>query len=92
MPERIGDVIGYPGYRTYDDDWNGGEFWQYIGPIPVSSQWERPAFQGDAVISSQQNFSLNGSSGSVLGHFNEFTPGQSGGSAWGWGAKSPGRV
>ena len=24
MEERIGDIVGYPGYRTYDDDWNGG--------------------------------------------------------------------
>ncbi len=31
MEERIGDVVGYPGYRTYDDDWNGGAYWQYIG-------------------------------------------------------------
>jgi hypothetical protein len=38
----------------------------------------RPAFQGGAVVSSKQAFTLNGNDGSVLGHFNEFTPGQSG--------------
>jgi V8-like Glu-specific endopeptidase len=89
MAERIGELIGYPGYRTYNDDWNDGEFWQYIGYPGELASGERPAFQGDAVVSSQQDFSLNGNSGYVLGHFNEFTPGQSGGSAWGWWGEEP---
>jgi len=93
MAERIGDVIGNAGYRTYDDDWNGGECWQYIGYPGELSSGERPAFQGDAVVSSQQDFSLNGNTGFVLGHFNEFTPGQSGGFGLGaGGARSPGRA
>ena len=89
LPERTGEVIGYAGYRTYDDDWNGGEFWQYTGYPGELSSGERPAFQGDGVVSSRQDFSLNGNSGYVLGHFNEFTPGQSGGSAWGWWGQEP---
>ena len=47
MESRIGDIIGYPGYRTYDDDWNGGQYWQYIGYPGEISSGERPAFQGD---------------------------------------------
>jgi V8-like Glu-specific endopeptidase len=87
--QRIGESIGYAGYRTYDDDWNGGGFWQYVGYPGELSSGERPAFQGGAVISSKQDFSLSGNDGYVLGHFNEFTPGQSGGSAWGWWAGEP---
>ena len=86
---RIGDTIGYAGARTYDDSWNGGTFWQYVGYPGELSSGERPAFQGGAVISGQQDFTLGGNDGSVLGHFNEFTPGQSGGSAWGWWADEP---
>jgi len=82
--ERIGEMIGYPGYRTYDKGWNGSTSWQYIGYPGELSSGERPAFQGGAVISSEQDFTLNGNDGYVLGHFNEFTPGQSGGPAWGW--------
>lgn len=89
MEERIGEVVGYPGYRTYDDDWNGGKFWQYIGYPGELSSGERPAFQGDAVVSSKADESLNGQSGYVMGHFNEFTPGQSGGSIWGWWGDQP---
>ncbi len=84
MEENIGDVIGYPGYRTYNDDWNGGAFWQYIGYPGELAGGMRPAFQGDCVISSAQPQSMDGNDALVLGHFNEFTPGQSGGSAWGW--------
>lgn len=84
MEEEIGNVIGYPGYRTYDDDWNGGEYWQYTGYPGELAGGMRPAFQGDCVVSSTQGQSLSGNSAQVLGHFNEFTPGQSGGAVWGW--------
>jgi V8-like Glu-specific endopeptidase len=87
--QRIGDSIGYAGFRTYDDDWNGGDFWQYTGYPGELASGERPAFQGDAVISTKQDFTVNGVDGSVLGHFNEFTPGQSGGSVWGWWSGEP---
>jgi V8-like Glu-specific endopeptidase len=89
MADRIGDVVGYPGYRTYNDDWNGGSYWQTIGYPGELSSGERPAFQGNCVISSEQGFSQSGQSGSVLGHFNDFTPGQSGGPCWGWWGSEP---
>lgn len=89
MEERIGDVVGYPGFRTYADSWNGGKFWQYIGYPGELASGERPAFQGSGVVSSVGNHSLSGQSGYVMGHFNEFTPGQSGGIAWGWWGHEP---
>ncbi len=89
MDERIGDVVGYPGYRTYDENWNGKEYWQYIGYPGELSSGERPAFQGDGVVSSVGDHSTSGQTGYVLGHFNEFTPGQSGGIAWGWWGDEP---
>jgi V8-like Glu-specific endopeptidase len=89
MDQPIGDVVGYPGYRTYDDAWNGGSYWQYIGFPGELSSGERPAFQGKGVISTVQNEGLSGQTGYVLGHFNEFTPGQSGGSVWGWWDNEP---
>jgi V8-like Glu-specific endopeptidase len=89
MDEPIGDVVGYPGYRTYDEGWNGEKFWQYIGYPGELSSGERPAFQGDGVVSSVGEHSTSGQTGYVLGHFNEFTPGQSGGIAWGWWSDEP---
>jgi hypothetical protein len=89
MAERIGEVVGYPGYRIYDDDWNGSTYWQYIGYLSELASGERPAFQGGGVVSSVGAESLSGQTGYVLGHFNEFTPGQSGGAAWGWWGDEP---
>lgn len=84
LGQRIGDVVGYAGYRSYDDDWNGDAYWQYIGYPGELSSGERPAFQGGCTVASTQSESFGGRDAFVLGHFNEFTPGQSGGSAWGW--------
>jgi V8-like Glu-specific endopeptidase len=89
MEERIGDIVGYPGFRSYDDDWNDGSYWQYIGYPGELSSGERPAFQGGCVVSTVQEQSLSGQTGYVMGHFNEFTPGQSGGSIWGWWGDEP---
>ncbi len=89
MEEPIGDIVGYPGYRTYDDDWNDGSYWQYIGYPGERASGERPAFQGSGVVSSVQSQSFSGRTGYVMGHFNEFTPGQSGGAIWGWWGDEP---
>ena len=87
--ERIGDITGYAGYRTYHRSWNDEEYWQYTGYPGELSSGERPAFQDDCVISSMQTQARPGPDGAVLGHFNEFTPGQSGGAVWGWWAREP---
>lgn len=89
MADRIGDVVGYPGYRTYDERWNDESYWQYIGYPGELASGERPAFQGDGVVSSVGDHSTSGQTGYVMGHFNEFTPGQSGGIVWGWWGDEP---
>ena len=89
MEDHIGDIVGYPGFRTYDDDWNGGRYWQYIGYPGERSSGERPAFQGDCVVTTADDEGQSGQTGYVIGHFNEFTPGQSGGSVWGWWRDEP---
>jgi V8-like Glu-specific endopeptidase len=84
LDSRMGDMVGYPEYRAYDDDWNGGTYWQHMGyPVDLSGT-ERPAFQGNCVISSVGSQSTSGQTGFVLGHFNDIVPGHSGGPAWGW--------
>ncbi len=89
MEDPVGDMVGYPGYRTYNDDWNNGAYWQYIGYPGELAAGERPAFQGSCVIRTDQSFSMSGQAGLVLGHVNEFTPGQSGGAVWGWWGSEP---
>ena len=88
LRDPIGDTIGFAGTRDYDAAWNGGAFWQYVGYAGELAGGERPAYQGSAVVSSKQDFTMSAGggqiNGSVLGHFNDFTPGQSGGPAWGF--------
>lgn len=93
LRDAIGDTTGFAGYRTYDPAWNGGDFWQYVGYPGELAGGERPAYQGNVVVSTKQDFTLtlDGTvlNGSVLGHFDDFTPGQSGGAAWGWFGEDP---
>lgn len=84
LDNRMGDTVGYPGYRTYNSGWNGGSFWQHMGYPGDLSGGERPAFQGDCVVSTVGNESTAGQTGFVLGHFNDAVGGHSGGPVWGW--------
>ena len=89
LEDPIGDIVGYPGYRAYNKDWNEKALWQYIGYPGELNGGEKPAFQGDCVVSSVSAHNLSGQEGFVMGHFNEFTPGQSGGCLWGWWGDEP---
>jgi V8-like Glu-specific endopeptidase len=84
MDTRIGDIVGYSGYRTYEPRWNGGSYWQHMGYPTDLSGGERPSLQHSAVISSVETQSAVGQEGYVLGHFNDVVNGHSGGPVWGW--------
>jgi V8-like Glu-specific endopeptidase len=89
LDTRMGDIVGYPGYRSYNDDWNGGNYWQHMGYPTDLSGTERPAFQGGCVISSVSDEETSGRDGYVMGHFNDAVPGHSGGPVWGWWGNEP---
>lgn len=89
LDTRVGDVVGYPGYRTYSDNWNGESYWQHMGYPSDLSGGARPSFQGDCVVSTVSNESTSGETGYVLGHFNDVVGGHSGGPIWGWWSGEP---
>jgi hypothetical protein len=84
LDSPMGSVVGYPGYRTYTDGWDGGSYWQHMGYPSDLSGLERPAFQGSCIVSSVGNEGTAGQTGYVLGHFNDVVGGHSGGPVWGW--------
>ena len=84
LDSRLGEVLGYPGGRTYDSAWNGSAYWQHMGYPSDLSGGERPAFQNSCSISSVGNETTSGQTGYVLGHFNDIVTGHSGGPVWGW--------
>jgi V8-like Glu-specific endopeptidase len=84
MNDFVGSRVGYPGYRSYSDAWNGDDVWQHMGYPGDLTSTQRPAFVGDCSISSTNSQSTSGQAGYVMGHFNDITGGHSGGPVWGW--------
>ncbi|MGD8846840.1 MAG: hypothetical protein PVJ84_22080 [Desulfobacteraceae bacterium] len=84
MNDYVGSRVGYPGYRTYSDDWNGEDVWQHMGYPGDLISTQRPAFVGDCSISTTSSESTSGQTGYVMGHYNDITGGHSGGPVWGW--------
>lgn len=89
LDRNLGDVTGYPGYRTYDKSWNNGSYWQHIGYPGDLTSGQRPAFFGSGAFASASNESVSGQTGYVMGHFMDITPGHSGGPYWGWWENEP---
>jgi V8-like Glu-specific endopeptidase len=84
MNDYVGNYVGYPGYRTYSNSWNGLTVWQHMGYPGDLTSTQRPAFQGSCNISTTSSESISGQTGYVMGHFNDATGGHSGGPVWGW--------
>ncbi len=84
MDRRIGDDVGYLGYRTYDSAWNGLDVWWHVGYPGDLTSAQRPTYQNNCTISTAEEQLLKGQTGLVLGHFNDTAGGHSGGPVWGW--------
>ncbi len=86
LDRPIGNLTGWMGSRTYDDGWDGGNYWSHIGYPGDISGGTRPSFQG--------GFSLNGddvqpASNQQIYHQADVWPGQSGGPFFGWWGGEP---
>jgi V8-like Glu-specific endopeptidase len=46
MDRRIGDELGWMGTKTYDDDWDGGNYWMHVGYPGDVGGGTQPAFEG----------------------------------------------
>ena len=84
LDRNMGDLTGYPGYRTYNSSWNNGNYWQQLGYPSDLSGGQRPSFFGSGAVTSVGSHSTVGQEGFVLGHFIDTVGGHSGGPYWGW--------
>ena len=89
LDSRIGDIVGYPGFITYENRWNGGEFWQTMGYPNDLAGTQRPAFQNRVSILHDHKETSQGQTGLRLDHLMDVTPGHSGGAVWGWFDEEP---
>ena len=84
LDSRIGDTIGWAGTRNFSSSWvDSVSSWVSVGYPGDLTSTERPVYQGSVRITSKQDFSFGGRTGSVLGHFSDITGGMSGGPLWG---------
>lgn len=50
MDRRIGDELGWLGTKTYDDGWDGGDFWAHVGYPGDIGGGNEPVFEGSFSI------------------------------------------
>jgi len=89
LDRNLGDITGFAGFRTYNQAWNNGDYWQHMGYPGDLTGTERPAFFGNGAITSISQEQTSGQTGFVMGHFMDITGGHSGGPYWGWWGDEP---
>jgi V8-like Glu-specific endopeptidase len=81
----LGNSLGYFGYKTYNDDWEGGAYWILIGYPGAVAGGQRPSRQSGIVILDDDS----DGAGVELEHNGDTTSGNSGGPLWSWWGDSP---
>jgi V8-like Glu-specific endopeptidase len=84
LDRDLGEAAGWTGYREYDDEWNGGTYWQTIGYPHDLAGFQRPSFGDGGRIMGAESIGLVDQEALVLGHFMDMSSGHSGGPIWGW--------
>lgn len=81
----LGDSMGYFGYKTYDDDWEGGNYWTKVGYPGMVAGGQRPSrITWYPIIDDD-----NDGAGVELEYRADSTPGDSGGPVFGWWSGMP---
>ena len=81
----LGNSLGYFGYKTYSDDWEGGAYWYLLGYPGAVGGGVRPTWQsGIKVLDDDSD-----GAGVELEHNGDATDGNSGGPLWSWWGDSP---
>jgi len=90
LDERIGDDVGWMGFKVYQTDWNGGDYWMHIGYGGDVLNGERPLFHAKSSIQSVDAYvNSAGTKSYFLTHAIDSTGGHSGGPLFGfWGDDS----
>ena len=81
----LGSSLGYFGYKTYDDDWEGGAYWCLLGYPGAVGNGVRPTWQSSIKILDDDS----DGAGLELEHTGDTSDGNSGGPLWAWWGDSP---
>ena len=90
MDRRIGDELGWLGTKTYDDGWDGANYWAHVGYPADIGGGQEPVFEGSFSIHNSwpPGFFEDGS-GLDIETFASLTHGDSGGPIFGFWQDGP---
>ena len=78
--QPLGSQLGWIGTRTYDDDWEGGNYWTMTGYPGAVAGASRPAYQSSiSVLDDDEDGSAQ-----EIEHHGDSSPGESGGPMYGF--------
>jgi len=84
LDKRIGDQVGWMGYKEYETKWNGGDYWMHIGYGGDVANGEIPLFHDRASIESvTTHVNSAGTRSYIMHHWIDSTNGHSGGPIFG---------
>jgi V8-like Glu-specific endopeptidase len=87
LNNKLGDKVGYLGYRTYDSSWDGKPWWKTIGyPVDVGGGLQ-PVVEHDFKLD-EDDFDF-GPARAISTEDGDFMPGQSGSPVFTWFKSSP---
>ena len=66
LDRRIGDEVGYMGFKVYKTQWNGGNYWRHIGYGGDVKNGHRPLYHHTSPIYSVQPYSTSSGGDSLL--------------------------
>ena len=86
LEQPLGDWIGFFGFRTYDDDWEGQSMWTHVGYPRALGMGDLPFRQSPISVYDDDN----GPDDSLeLQHYGDAGNGDSGGPLFGWWPDGP---
>jgi hypothetical protein len=81
----LGDSLGFFGYKTYNDDWEGGAYWTLIDYPGSLGGTNRPTRQSGIIITDDDS----DGEGVEFEHTGDTSKRKSGGRLWAWWGDSP---
>jgi hypothetical protein len=68
LDRPLGELTGYAGYRTFDQSWVGGSYWQNLGYPGDIGGGTKPSFAGAGAVRSVAQFTSQSQVGYLIGN------------------------